>query len=54
LYTDASEWKGKAEVIVAKQRNGEEGIAKLIWHGPTTAFRDPDVFHDESKYMEAV
>jgi replicative DNA helicase len=54
LYTDASEWKGKAEVIVAKQRNGEEGIAKLIWHGPTTSFRDPEMRFDETGYMEAV
>lgn len=29
-----------AEVIVAKNRNGQTGAIELDWHGPTTRFRD--------------
>lgn len=48
-----TEWKGKAEALVAKQRNGNIGIARLMWNGPTTTFHDPENL-DESKYMEAM
>lgn len=40
------EWKNRAEAIVAKQRNGETGIARLLWNGPTTTFRDPEIRSD--------
>lgn len=48
-----SEWHGKAEAIIAKQRNGDTDIARLMWNGPTTTFHDAEI-RDESKYMEAV
>jgi replicative DNA helicase len=31
----------EAEIIVAKQRQGDTGIAKLEWHGAYTEFVDP-------------
>jgi replicative DNA helicase len=54
VYSDDSRFRGLAEVIVAKQRNGEQGIAKLLWDGPTTSFRDPERHFDEAEYMEAM
>ena len=32
-----------AEVVVAKNRGGTVGIAKLSWDGETTTFRDPPI-----------
>lgn len=45
-YHDDSPDKGSAELIVAKQRNGPQGMVRLTWNGPYTRFADyhPDVY----------
>ena len=30
--------RGKAELIIAKNRNGATGVVPLVWNGPTTTF----------------
>lgn len=39
-YDPDSESKGIAEVIIAKQRNGESGMVKVAYDGRTTTFRN--------------
>lgn len=39
-YNPTDENKGEAEIIIAKQRNGQLGIVKLGWLGPYTKFVD--------------
>jgi replicative DNA helicase len=39
---DDPDLRGKAEFIVAKNRNGETPTIDLTWHGASTTFRDPD------------
>jgi len=42
--------RGRAELIIAKHRNGPIGVVPLHWHGPTTTFSDvaPDT-HSEGR-----
>lgn len=40
VYDEESADKGKAEIIVAKHRNGETGKFKLNFHGPIMLFED--------------
>lgn len=40
VYTDAPEVKGLAELIVAKQRNGPIGTARVCFNANTTSFHD--------------
>lgn len=40
VYNDQSEWKGTAEVIVAKHRNGRSGTVRLGYAGEWTKFLD--------------
>ena len=39
-YNPTDENRGEAEIIVAKQRNGQLGIVKLRWLGSCTKFID--------------
>ncbi len=41
-FPDDPEKKGKAELILAKHRNGETGIVPLVFVGEVTAFKNPD------------
>ena len=41
-YPDDPEKKGKAELILAKHRNGETGNVPLIFLGEITSFKNPD------------
>ncbi len=41
-YPDDPEKKGKAELIIAKHRNGETGSVPLIFIGEVTSFKNPD------------
>jgi replicative DNA helicase len=43
-YNEASEDKGIAELIVAKQRNGPTGVVRVGFDGPSTRFRN---LHEE-------
>ncbi len=43
---DDPELQGKAELIVAKNRNGRTGTFPLTWHPETTTFRAPITFED--------
>jgi replicative DNA helicase len=40
VYNPDSQEKGKAEIIIAKHRNGPTGMVKLQWHPELTQFRD--------------
>lgn len=40
VYSDESDQKGVAEVIIGKQRNGPVGMAKLTFRGEFTRFED--------------
>lgn len=40
---DALDNKGKAEIIIAKQRNGPVGSVDLLFHGSITKFKNPVV-----------
>ena len=37
----------KAEFIIAKNRNGEQGTVHLIWDGPSVSFKDDDSINGE-------
>jgi replicative DNA helicase len=49
VYDPDSPDKGFAEIIIAKQRNGPLGTAKLAFNGPCTRFENP-VFGFEGDY----
>lgn len=44
--------RGKAEVVVAKVRNGPTGTAHLLWEKRYTSFRDPEVY-DAPNYQSS-
>jgi replicative DNA helicase len=50
-YHEASERKGIAELIVAKQRNGPTGTVCVAFHAPSTAFRN--LHHEEPSNQAA-
>ena len=35
-------WAGRAELVVAKQRNGPTGKVRMLWDAPTTTFTEED------------
>lgn len=37
-------WEKRAELIVAKQRNGPTGSIRLLWDGPATTFMEEEAF----------
>jgi len=49
-YNQESEDKGIAELIIAKQRNGETGTIKLAWLGQYTKFADVSKEDDPRNY----
>lgn len=38
-----TKWAGRAELIVAKQRNGDVGKVRMIWDAPTTTFTEEEL-----------
>ena len=51
LYDENSVDKGKAEIIIAKHRNGETGKFKLDFHGPIMLFED-ESYSTERRFGE--
>ncbi len=51
---DRDDLKGKAELIIAKQRNGPEGICHVKWHGAFAKFEDyqEDAETGQPEYVE--
>lgn len=49
-YNPTDENKGEAEIIIAKQRNGQLGIVKLGWLGPYTKFVDASHIERRGSY----
>lgn len=51
---DRDDLKGKAELIIAKQRNGSEGICHVRWHGAFAKFEDyrDEVEPGQPEYVE--
>lgn len=51
---DRDDLKGKAELIIAKQRNGPEGICHVRWHGAFAKFEDyrDEVEPGQPEYVE--
>ncbi len=51
---DRDDLKGKAELIIAKQRNGPEGICHVKWHGAFAKFEDyqEDAEPGQPEYVE--
>lgn len=41
---------GKAEIIIAKQRNGPTGSIPVKWNGEYTKYEEVDTFHTEPEY----
>ena len=41
MYSEEDCYKGQAQIVVAKQRNGPIGVADLRWEATTATFRDP-------------
>ncbi len=41
VYSDDEQYRGFAEAVILKQRNGPTGIAPLRWHPTTATFTDP-------------
>lgn len=44
---------GLAELIIAKQRNGPTGVAKMTWDAKTTRFKNHAGYHGEAAAMTA-
>ena len=51
-YSDESspENIGKAEIIIAKQRNGPTGSIPVKWNGEYTKYEEVDTFHTQPEY----
>lgn len=49
VYDENSTWKGTAECLVRKQRDGPTGMVRLAFHGEQVSFRD---YFDETKYRD--
>ncbi len=51
-YSDESspENIGKAEIIIAKQRNGPTGSIPVKWNGEYTKYEEVDTFHSQPEY----
>ena len=45
--------EGQAEIIVAKQRQGEQGIVNVLWNGRGACFEDPPSARRESELDDA-
>ena len=47
LYNPDTEDRNIAECIIAKNRHGSTGKARLLWQGQYTKFGNLDAYHDE-------
>ncbi len=52
MYSDEPCYKGQAQIVVAKQRNGPLGIADLRWESETATFRDPAPDYREAEQKD--
>jgi replicative DNA helicase len=50
LYDPETDKKGIAELIIAKHRNGPEGIIPLRWDGATTTFHNLEHYRAPAGY----
>jgi replicative DNA helicase len=52
MYSDEPCYKGQAQIVVSKQRNGPLGVADLRWEKETATFRDPAPDYREAEQKD--